>query len=91
MQEMRDLMFGEFAKYQVLPLDASASTRFVTPRPSAAAGRNVPAAVVAYEQAKTALTLARNSLARANQLFKLQRATRSCPRLFLEPLSRGCH
>jgi hypothetical protein len=40
-QEMKDLMFGEFAKYQVLPLDASASTRFVTPRPSAAAGRTV--------------------------------------------------
>jgi RND family efflux transporter MFP subunit len=35
-----------------------------------------PAAVVAYEQAKTALTLAKNSLARANQLFKLQLATR---------------
>lgn len=40
-QEMKDLMFGEFAKYQVLPLDASASPRFVTPRPSLAAGRNV--------------------------------------------------
>jgi arylsulfatase A-like enzyme len=40
-QEMRDLMFGEFAKYQVLPLDASAATRFVTPRPSPAAGRKV--------------------------------------------------
>ncbi|RZN33916.1 arylsulfatase [Bradyrhizobium sp. Leo121] len=40
-QEMRDLMFGQFAKYQVLPLDGSASTRFVTPRPSMAAGRNV--------------------------------------------------
>jgi len=40
-QEMRDLMFGEFAKYQVLPLDASAATRFTTPRPSAAAGRKV--------------------------------------------------
>ncbi|HKF67351.1 MAG TPA: sulfatase-like hydrolase/transferase [Vicinamibacterales bacterium] len=37
--EMRALMFGEFAKYQVLPLDGSASTRFVTPRPSLAAGR----------------------------------------------------
>jgi hypothetical protein len=32
-------MFGEFAKHQVLPLDASASTRFVAPRPSLAAGR----------------------------------------------------
>src|SRR5271155_1178678 len=40
-QQMKDLMFGEFAKYQVLPLDASAATRFVTPRPSAAAGRTV--------------------------------------------------
>jgi hypothetical protein len=40
-QEMRDLMFGEFAKYQVLPLDASAATRFATPRPSPAAGRTV--------------------------------------------------
>src|SRR5450631_3928642 len=40
-QEMRDLMFGEFAKYQVIPLDASASTRFVTPRPSLAAGRKM--------------------------------------------------
>jgi hypothetical protein len=35
---MRDLMFGEFAKYQVLPLDGSASTRFVTPREDGAAG-----------------------------------------------------
>ena len=41
MQEMKDLMFAEFAKYQVLPLDASASTRFVAPRPSLAAGRTV--------------------------------------------------
>ena len=40
-QEMKDLMFGEFAKYQVLPLDASASTRFVAPRPSPAAGRTI--------------------------------------------------
>jgi arylsulfatase len=40
-QEMRDLMFGEFAKYQVLPLDASAASRFVAPRPSLAAGRDV--------------------------------------------------
>jgi arylsulfatase len=40
-QEMHDLMFGEFAKYQVLPLDASATTRFVAPRPSLAAGRDV--------------------------------------------------
>jgi hypothetical protein len=40
-QQMRDLMFGEFAKYQVLPLDASAATRFVAPRPSLAAGRTL--------------------------------------------------
>src|SRR5262249_31522451 len=38
-QEMRDMMFGEFAKYQVLPLDASASTRSAPPRPSPAGGR----------------------------------------------------
>ena len=41
MKEMKDLMFGEFSKYQVLPLDASAATRLVAPRPSLAAGRNV--------------------------------------------------
>src|SRR5262245_4551331 len=40
-REMQDRMFGEFAKYQVLPLDASASPRFVAPRPSLAAGRDV--------------------------------------------------
>ena len=40
-REMTDLMFGEFAKYQVLPLDASFGTRFVVPRPSVAAGRGV--------------------------------------------------
>jgi len=38
-EEMKDLMFGEFARYQVLPLDASAATRFISPRPSLAAGR----------------------------------------------------
>jgi len=41
LREMRDLMFGEFARYQVLPLDASAATRFISPRPSLAAGRKV--------------------------------------------------
>ncbi|MBS0642893.1 MAG: arylsulfatase [Acetobacteraceae bacterium] len=41
MQEMRDLMFAEFAKYQVLPLDASVATRMVTPRPSINGGRKV--------------------------------------------------
>jgi arylsulfatase len=40
-QEMKDLMFGEFAKYQVLPLDASVATRLVAQRPSLAAGRDV--------------------------------------------------
>jgi len=40
-QEMKDLMFAEFAKYQVLPLDASVATRLVAPRPSMAAGRDV--------------------------------------------------
>ncbi|MGO9474321.1 MAG: arylsulfatase [Rhodomicrobium sp.] len=38
-REMSDLMFAEFAKYQVLPLDASAATRMATPRPSMSAGR----------------------------------------------------
>ena len=40
-KEMTDLMFAEFAKYQVLPLDASVATRMVTPRPSMSAGRKV--------------------------------------------------
>jgi arylsulfatase A-like enzyme len=40
-KEMQDLMFAEFAKYQVLPLDASVATRLVAPRPSLAAGRRV--------------------------------------------------
>ncbi len=40
-KEMTDLMFGEFAKYQVLPLDASVATRFVVPRPSLTAGRKL--------------------------------------------------
>jgi hypothetical protein len=34
-------MFGEFAKYQALPLDGTAATRFVYPRPNFAAGRTV--------------------------------------------------
>ena len=41
MRKMTDLMFGEFAKYQVLPLDASVATRLVVPRPSLVAGRKV--------------------------------------------------
>ena len=40
-REMTDLMFAEFAKHQVLPLDASVATRMVTPRPSMAEGRKV--------------------------------------------------
>jgi hypothetical protein len=40
-QEMKDLMFGDFAKYQVLPLDASVATRLVAPRPNLSAGRRV--------------------------------------------------
>jgi arylsulfatase A-like enzyme len=40
-REMTDLMFAEFAKYQVLPLDAAAATRMVTPRPSLTGGRKV--------------------------------------------------
>ena len=36
---MRELMFGEFAKYQVLPLDASVATRAIAPRPGLAFGR----------------------------------------------------
>jgi arylsulfatase len=40
-RELTDRMFGEFAKYQVLPLDGAAGTRFVYPRPSLAAGRTV--------------------------------------------------
>jgi len=41
LREMTDLMFGQFAKYQVLPLDASVATRMVTPRPSMSGGRKV--------------------------------------------------
>ncbi|HEY1888280.1 MAG TPA: arylsulfatase, partial [Roseiarcus sp.] len=41
LREMTDLMFAEFAKYQVLPLDASVATRMVMPRPSLSAGRKV--------------------------------------------------
>jgi hypothetical protein len=41
LRELTDLMFGEFAKYQVLPLNASFVTRFASPRPSLSAGRKV--------------------------------------------------
>ncbi|WP_374547254.1 arylsulfatase [Rhodoblastus sp.] len=40
-KEMTDQMFGEFARYQVLPLDASVATRLVAPRPNLTAGRRV--------------------------------------------------
>src|SRR5262249_8020520 len=40
-RKMTDLMFGEFAKYQVLPLDATAIPRWVSARPSLTAGRKV--------------------------------------------------
>jgi len=40
-KEMTEMMFGAFAKYQVLPLDASVATRLVSPRPGLAAGRKV--------------------------------------------------
>ena len=36
LREMTALMFAEFAKYQVLPLDASVATRMVLPRPDLA-------------------------------------------------------
>lgn len=40
-REMTDLMFAEFAKHQVLPLDAAVVTRIGAPRPSLSAGRRV--------------------------------------------------
>jgi arylsulfatase len=41
-REMTEMMFGEFAKYNVLPLDGrSMSPRFVVPRPTLVAGRRV--------------------------------------------------
>src|SRR5262249_57196990 len=39
--EMPALMLGEFGKYRAPPLAASAMTRFLAPRPSLAAGRDV--------------------------------------------------
>ena len=41
LRELTELMWAEFAKYQVLPLDASVVTRLVAPRPKATAGRRV--------------------------------------------------
>lgn len=38
-KELHDLMFAEFKKYQVFPLDASVATRVVAPRPNLMAGR----------------------------------------------------
>ena len=40
-KELHDLMFAQFKKYQVFPLDASVGARLVTPRPSQSAGRTV--------------------------------------------------
>ncbi len=40
-KEMHDLMFEQFKKYQVFPLDASVGARLVTPRPNLSAGRTV--------------------------------------------------
>jgi len=41
LKEMQALFMQEAKKYQVLPLDTTVATRFVTPRPSITAGRNV--------------------------------------------------
>jgi arylsulfatase len=41
MRELTDRMFGEFAKYNVLPLDASVATRLVASRPNLTAGRRM--------------------------------------------------
>jgi arylsulfatase len=40
LKELQDLFWVEAAKYQVLPLDASALTRFIAARPSIVAGRS---------------------------------------------------
>jgi hypothetical protein len=40
LKELQDLFWVEARKYQVLPLDASALSRFATPRPSITAGRS---------------------------------------------------
>jgi arylsulfatase A-like enzyme len=40
-KELKDLMFAEFKKYEVFPLDATVATRLATPRPSLIAGRRV--------------------------------------------------
>jgi arylsulfatase len=40
LKQLQDLFWVEAAKYQVLPLDASALERFIAPRPSIVAGRS---------------------------------------------------
>jgi arylsulfatase len=40
-KEMQDIFYAEAKKYDVLPLDNSSLARFLTPRPSATAGRTV--------------------------------------------------
>src|SRR4029078_7082896 len=40
LKELQDMFWVEAKKYEVLPLDASALTRFITPRPSITAGRD---------------------------------------------------
>jgi len=40
-KELHKLMFSEFKKYQVFPLDASVATRVVSPRPNLTAGRSL--------------------------------------------------
>jgi arylsulfatase len=41
LKQMQDIFLAEAKKYDVLPLDNSTLTRFLTPRPSATAGRSV--------------------------------------------------
>jgi arylsulfatase len=41
LKELQNLFWQEAQKHQVLPLDASVVARFITPRPSITAGRNV--------------------------------------------------
>jgi arylsulfatase len=41
LRQLKELLWVEAAKYQVLPLDASVATRLVSPRPNITAGRRV--------------------------------------------------
>jgi arylsulfatase len=41
LKQMQDMFYAEAKKYDVLPLDNSSLARFLTPRPSATAGRTV--------------------------------------------------